>query len=525
MSTLERRLHLALACAFVVWAAAFIWRTSFLALDGQRYFCVFDDAMISMRYAWNFSHGYGLVWNPAERVQGYTNLLMTLLMSLSTWQLPKAAAVLAVQIFGVGTMLVTAVLTRKIADELLGQQARAEAAVIRVIAFAGALCYYPMVYWSLMGMETGLVTALLYAALLNALRWDGNGQSRTLWPLGMLLGLAFLTRNDSLLVGLPIWGYVAIKHQANRGQVRAGISGILGALLIYGLFIVGQLAFQQVYYGSMLPNTYYLKLTGMPIGDRLANGLGFFWPFAVSIAAITALAAAGSRTISRLKYLLLTSIALIAFSYQIYIGGDPWSYWRLVSPAVPLLLTSAAFGAIAIFRPRGGDMRSACRRAVLLCAIALALADAAFMREILFISRPFGVSRNELEVNTAIALAQLTSADATVGVFFAGAIPYYLDRRAIDFLGKSDPYVARLEPDLSGSVAWAGMYSVPGHNKYDLHYSIQQLRPTYVQGFRWGTQDVGTWAEDYYAIVDYRGVRLFLLRSSVAVDWSVAGEP
>ena len=25
------------------------------------------------------------------------------------------------------------------------------------------------------------------------------------------------------------------------------------------------------------------------------------------------------------------------------------------------------------------------------------------------------------------------------------------------------------------------MTSVPGHNKYDLHYSIRQLRPTYAQ--------------------------------------------
>jgi hypothetical protein len=26
--------------------------------------------MISMRYAWNVSHGSGLVWNPGERVEG-----------------------------------------------------------------------------------------------------------------------------------------------------------------------------------------------------------------------------------------------------------------------------------------------------------------------------------------------------------------------------------------------------------------------------------------------------------------------
>ncbi|HET7011845.1 MAG TPA: hypothetical protein VFI11_13795, partial [Anaerolineales bacterium] len=59
-----------LSVAFSVWAAAFIFRSSFIASDGLRYFSLSDDAMISMRYAWNLSHGSGLVWNPGERVEG-----------------------------------------------------------------------------------------------------------------------------------------------------------------------------------------------------------------------------------------------------------------------------------------------------------------------------------------------------------------------------------------------------------------------------------------------------------------------
>ena len=48
---------------FLVYAALFIYRTSFV-VAGERYFSLFDDAMISMRYARNLAHGYGLVWNP-----------------------------------------------------------------------------------------------------------------------------------------------------------------------------------------------------------------------------------------------------------------------------------------------------------------------------------------------------------------------------------------------------------------------------------------------------------------------------
>src|ERR671920_1614834 len=103
------------AC-FVAWASLFVYQSSLVGIDGRRYFALFDDAMISMRYAWNLSHGAGLVWNPGEYVEGYTNLLMTLLMSVPTLVLDKADAVLAIQILGIVLMLVNAYLVMSIAE-------------------------------------------------------------------------------------------------------------------------------------------------------------------------------------------------------------------------------------------------------------------------------------------------------------------------------------------------------------------------------------------------------------------------
>jgi len=55
-----------------------------------------DDAFISYRYAWNLLHGNGLVYNPGEPVEGYTNFLWTLLsagaMKLGWNPLPVAQA-------------------------------------------------------------------------------------------------------------------------------------------------------------------------------------------------------------------------------------------------------------------------------------------------------------------------------------------------------------------------------------------------------------------------------------------------
>ena len=109
---------LLLAALFVGWALAFIYHPSYVAVDGRLYFNLFDDARISMRYAWNFSHGNGLVWNVGEQVEGYTNLLMTLMTSIATWLFEKRYAVLAVQLTGIFFVLGTAFLALKISEFL-----------------------------------------------------------------------------------------------------------------------------------------------------------------------------------------------------------------------------------------------------------------------------------------------------------------------------------------------------------------------------------------------------------------------
>ena len=57
--------------------------------------CLFDDAMISMRYARNLAEGHGLVFNAGEYVQGFSNPLMTLLMAALIGALGPIASVTA----------------------------------------------------------------------------------------------------------------------------------------------------------------------------------------------------------------------------------------------------------------------------------------------------------------------------------------------------------------------------------------------------------------------------------------------
>src|SRR4051812_4330652 len=71
----------AVAVSLVV-SGLLIWRSRF-ELNGGQYYGLFDDALISMRFARNLAGGQGLVWNVGQApVEGYTNFLWTVWMAV-----------------------------------------------------------------------------------------------------------------------------------------------------------------------------------------------------------------------------------------------------------------------------------------------------------------------------------------------------------------------------------------------------------------------------------------------------------
>jgi arabinofuranosyltransferase len=515
---LDKTLILILAILYVIWGLAFIYRSSYVALDRRRYFSLFDDAMISMRYAWNFSHGFGLVWNPGERVEGYTNLLMVLVMSFATTFFPKREAVLLIQLTGIPWMLGTAWLSMRIADLTAagGEPGR----LLRVLSFAAPLAYYPLSYWSLMGMETGLLTFLLALGVFLALLYLKRQDPHYLIGASLVLGMAYLTRNDSLIFAVLVYLFL-LSQILGPGQRIP--TAFLAGLAIYALFALGQAAFRYGYYADWLPNTYSLKLVGIPLYERLKNGLRFIKSFFFETGLLLLVVVIASFFRPRKEKFYLVSFVFIAIAYQIYVGGEPWDYWRIMSPTMSFLLIAFIQYVLEISAAliaRWGPSARTAAAILTIMVVGFIPVNFRFSREILLVDSPYQSRDNWKNIDIALAINAVTAPDATLGLFWAGTIPYYADRKAIDFLGKSDRHIASLPPDLSATPRWDGMTSVPGHNKYDLNYSIKTLRPTFVQGFKWGSQDLSDWAKEYYVSVKYKGVWLNLLKDSPSVYWA-----
>jgi hypothetical protein len=503
----ENLLLLLISLPYTAWALTYIYGSSYVASDGRRYFNLFDDALISMRYAWNFARGNGLVWNVGERVEGYTNLLMTLLMSAAAFFLDKRYAVLVIQLTGIFFMLGTAIFAMKIYETLNLSK------TFRFLPFLLVLLYYPLNFWSLMGMETGLLAFLLGAGVYAALLSDETRAAKYLWLMSVSFGLAHLTRNESILFAALAFLYLLPNVWRDKKQLQNFF--LVG--MFYSLFVIAQLAFRYLYYGEIVPNTYTLKLVGMTLAERLQNGWGFIKPYLLETGLIILLAFIGVlRKPSKAKTYLF-GFFLISVLYQIYVGGDSWNYWRIMSPVIPFLFVILTCAAIDLF---GRAESSARRSAVFLLPLTcLLVAELRFLPEMSLLDVPYQNNYARAHVEMAIALNEITDEDATIGVYWAGTLPYYLDRYAIDFLGKSDKYIANLPPDMSGQSAGFGMNSIPGHNKHDLNYSIKTLLPTFVEEFDYGTEKLSGWGEAHYVRVKYGDAKLYLLKDSPHVHW------
>jgi hypothetical protein len=312
---------------------------------------LFDDAAISMRYAENLAGGHGLRWNPgAEAVEGITNPLWTTWMAVPhLFGLPRSLTGLAVMISSSLMLLCCVVLAAGIARRL-APELRAAPPAAAVLTAAS----YPLAFWSLRGMEVGAVAAVALGALTMALDWadDPDGRRSTLHVIGALALVMMATRLDAAVLALTLMVWCV--SRTNHAQRRRAIV-VLGTWFLVG--VAAMTAARLAYYGDLLPNTYYLKATGVPLGTRIDRGTRVFVDVAViSLVAPLAIAAGGvAWALARRRasvVALPVSMLTAQLAYSVWTGGDAWEDVlyanRYVATVLPLLAVLGGIGVAAL---------------------------------------------------------------------------------------------------------------------------------------------------------------------------------
>ncbi len=445
-----------------------------------------DDAYISYRYAWNFVHGQGLVYNPGEPVEGYTNFLWTLLAAGAIAAgLPPGGVTLAANIaLSIGLIALTWWLASRLSD---GRQPWPLVAVGLLIVDDSLLAYSALGS----GMESALLAFL--GLLAGACLWSGKDGVAGRWRTGggLVLALAALTRPEGFLIAA-----VLLAGRGVRDRVEGRPAGrLLGASILPFLAIVGPYEIWRIsFYGYPFPNTFYAK-TGSSL-ELIGRGLEHSRFFLTEHWLVVALAVAGLGVaalewlprlqqqdrrgfgVERLGGLRSTWALLIAglMLYILWVGGDYFPGWRFFVPILAPLALLATEGARFIFTyaPRQPTVRA-------LAAGSLLLVWVLYSRGMLQYYEPTGVIGELTRLHTSYVdhwgsaglwLRQHTPPWARVAVKGAGAIAYYSQHPMLDAYGLNDLHIAHIPVARMG----AGR---AGHEKEDPVYVLDQ-HPDYI---------------------------------------------
>ncbi len=477
---------------FIGWCGWFIERTSFF-VDGQRHFVLFDDAMVSMTYARNLVEGQCLNWaREGEPVEGYTTPLWTALMvPINASGIDLKYRSLLVQLLSLVLLVAHLFLIRRIATRFFSNEVPNAWWPAVVLTAA----YYPLNYWSLMGMETALQTLLVAAAVYWAYQITEARRDRIL-PLWCLFSVAYLVRMDMVILVVVVLFYVATLGGIRRAELRRWVAGATLFLAVAG----GYQLFRWFYFGDLLPNTYYLKLTGTAIQVRWLRGFYVYLSFLKTYGWALGVAFCGLICYPKLRR--RASLPLLLFTaysaYSVYVGGDAWEYPDyvtanrfLVFALPPLFLVCGATLAsfLALIQRRsgwGGWQALGLVRAALLGVTltlvllvnGLLLSSGAKQHWKLFSmrDRPMLVGSHAVVIDQLRELQKLVPSDARVATFWAGIPAFFSDFRLVDMFGYSDRYIARLSAvkplDTDSALEFR-----PGHMKWNYPYIFVEKRP------------------------------------------------
>jgi hypothetical protein len=294
-----------------------------------------DDAFVSFRYARNLVEGHGLVFNPGERVEGYTNPLWTLFvaMGMRLGARPEAwSTVWGIVSYAVSIALL-GVLHKRCCAAL---QAPEWLAAVPFGAIYGAA----NVEWATFatgGLETSLFTMLPTLGLVLVTDERERGGERRALVSGAVFALAALTRPDGALFAALALGYVAVRH---GWRDAARFSFAFAA--VWGPFT----AWRVSYYGAFLPNTYYAKSAYLTWWSQGLFYVGLYFERHWLLALSPLLVAGLGRRARPVAPLAIASFAF-AIAYTAYVArvGGASMYARLVVPATPMLLVLLDVGA------------------------------------------------------------------------------------------------------------------------------------------------------------------------------------
>jgi hypothetical protein len=281
-----------------------------------------EDAFIYFRYALQWAVGHGLVFNPGERVEGFSSPTWMAVVAFGArlGVVPHVFARAAGLLCGALAVAATAWLARRLAAGRLAAGCAAAAL---------ALDYW-FLHWSQSGLETPLYALLVVLAAGTGARvLDGDHGAGGDVTAGVFFGLAALSRPEGVLLAPAFLALTWWRELPRRRLQRLALPALL-PLLALALW-------RRVTFHAWLPNT-SVKLYTLRVDRSLEQALDFMAYAGIVAIILPAIACVVLRRHGRavpghaaLWVLVMGSAAL----FQALAGGDYRAGYRYLMPALP----------------------------------------------------------------------------------------------------------------------------------------------------------------------------------------------
>ncbi len=332
----------------VIYGFLIVLSISFMVICQNHKF-IQDDAYISFRYVQNFVDGNGLVFNIGEKVEGYTNLLWVLILSVFVFlkmNIETISRILSM-LFGIVVLFATYSISSvmKFTEDKSQKKAKVDSdenriSYLSLIPPVMLACTGSFIFWASSGMETSMFMALILLGIYYYIKERKSEGVNYRFPLFILL--ATLTRPEGLyFFGLILIHKFVIEVKENKSAgIRKFFSkNNLVTYLVYVVPVIFYFLIRYMYYGYLFPNTYYAK-TGSS-GAYLNAGIEYFTKFMTTYMFYGLMIVVPLFLFKRkenfFEVLLFYIIIIPYLIYIITVGGDVLKQNRFFLPILPLI--------------------------------------------------------------------------------------------------------------------------------------------------------------------------------------------
>ncbi len=329
-SNIKQKIYLISQISFSFFVFSLIYLGSF-EFNNEKVFTLFDDAMISMRYAYNFSQTGIIEWsNSSGNVEGLTNIGWMLILSLITkiFSLnisPLVVSLLSLSFLILGFFVLT---SQNIVYRELDN-------VYKFSSFAGSIS---LLFWGIRGFEVSILF-FIFCIVFTYISSKQKGKLFSIFTLFTILCGSFIRDDFAIIMILFLCLKIIFDSLENKKFYFRKSTFLLISFTLISVFL--KTYFRYEYFGELLPNTYFLKVYGHSKIVLIFRGLLsiiknifcgvlivptlscfslFFYSKKLSVYVLT-------------KFKETNSIALIIsfFIYNILTGGDAWEWSGLLN--------------------------------------------------------------------------------------------------------------------------------------------------------------------------------------------------